>query len=841
MSQPRCFPMSASEKARGFTFPDHGRAGGPPNGIDVRRKPVFIHYLMQPAKLRLFLILVLALIAVVPAEAATPNIISYQGRVRSGSGDFSGPGQFKFAILRSGTVWWRNAPDGNGDGEPDTAVAQMVTNGLFSVALGDTSIPNMAAMTFFDPADPSNASASTAPIVLRIWFGDGLSGFQQLAPDQPLSSAPFALWAANVGAGAITSAQLANGAVTSGKLAANSINSSHIAPGTISASDLATGVRAALDAPDGSPANVVTVNNAGLVNIGVPSSGTNIIRPPDGTITAWAAPSTIGLIVPQDSFGASHIVSGDSSGGFVAAFDGASGLAVSGTTAFVVARDQDTFTVVNNTDPTAPVIIGMLRDGVGGVTSLDAPEAVAVVGNFAYVVSRGTDQAFTVINITSPGAPTVSAVRTDGVGGFNDLRDPSAVAVSLNGNTAFVAAESDDSVSIINVTTKTSPTLTAVIKDEVGGVTTLNAPRQFIVSGSRLYVRSSEAITIFNISTLASPTVISTVSGLKQAMALNGNTLFVTTSTELETLDVSGATPVSLKKSTLRDFASGSSNVPLFNTTSLSIDGTDLWAVANGGSVRNRLLIFDVTNPAAPVLTHMAAAGASPGPFIREEFITSPEMVIGTGSGNAVAINSTPGAFVSLRKAGASIRQSLLAEGPVGIGVAQPMAYLHVAGSVIFEGGTLSVGNSGQSAFAQNSLAVGQNNIMRSDNSAAVGEGLVVGASETSSNPEFTVGRFNVPSTSGNSIRFSVGNGAAGARTNALTITTSGNIGLNGVSAPTSPIQHASGAVLTAGGSWVNASDRDLKENIRATPNTEVLAKVAALPIYTWNLSNFSG
>src|ERR1051326_2571449 len=40
-----------------------------------------------------------------------------------------------------------------------------------------------------------------------------------------------------------------------------------------------------------------------------------------------------------------------------------------------------------------------------------------------------------------------------------------------------------------------------------------------------------------------------------------------------------------------------------------------------------------------------------------------------------------------------------------------------------------------------------------------------------------------------------------------------GNIGI-GVSAPTNPIQHSSGAVLTAGGVWTNASSRTLKENI---------------------------
>jgi hypothetical protein len=49
------------------------------------------------------------------------------------------------------------------------------------------------------------------------------------------------------------------------------------------------------------------------------------------------------------------------------------------------------------------------------------------------------------------------------------------------------------------------------------------------------------------------------------------------------------------------------------------------------------------------------------------------------------------------------------------------------------------------------------------------------------------------------------------------------------------PILHSSGAKLTAGGVWTNASDANLKENFQPVDGTEILNKVDALPITEWN------
>ena len=62
-----------------------------------------------------------------------------------------------------------------------------VTNGLFTVVLGDTTLANMTAIS---------ASLFTQPnLQLRIWFNDGVNGFAALSPVQNLTPAPYAVFA----------------------------------------------------------------------------------------------------------------------------------------------------------------------------------------------------------------------------------------------------------------------------------------------------------------------------------------------------------------------------------------------------------------------------------------------------------------------------------------------------------------------------------------------------------------------------------------------------------------------------------------------------------------------
>jgi len=127
------------------------------------------------------------------AAAGVPPQINHQGVVRVDGVPFNGTGLFKFAIVDpdAPSNLWSNDGSITGavGGVPIAAVSLTVTNGVYSVALGDTSIANMT-----NPIAPSVFNDDNA--VLRIWFDDAVNGEQQLSPDHKLTTAPYTMVAA---------------------------------------------------------------------------------------------------------------------------------------------------------------------------------------------------------------------------------------------------------------------------------------------------------------------------------------------------------------------------------------------------------------------------------------------------------------------------------------------------------------------------------------------------------------------------------------------------------------------------------------------------------------------
>jgi hypothetical protein len=131
---------------------------------------------------RAILAMLLAAIMIPAAWADADSVeFNYNGLVRVEGVAYNGDGYFKFSIVNSdaSTTYWAN--DGatlNGD-EPTSSVLLAVSDGFFSVNIGDSETTGMTKL------DPS-VFHSQDRVYLRVWFSDGVHGFEQLQPDRAI-------------------------------------------------------------------------------------------------------------------------------------------------------------------------------------------------------------------------------------------------------------------------------------------------------------------------------------------------------------------------------------------------------------------------------------------------------------------------------------------------------------------------------------------------------------------------------------------------------------------------------------------------------------------------------
>jgi hypothetical protein len=146
----------------------------------------------------LFLAATFLLAGVLSSAAESPPLLQYQGRITANGVNFDGEGLFKFALVDgvSGQTHWSNSDGSLNGSEPHNEVVIPVSEGLFSVVLGDVSIPNMV------HAIPAEVFTNS-DVRLRIWFSDGVTGFERLTPDQRMTSVGYAMTAERAGYAAV--------------------------------------------------------------------------------------------------------------------------------------------------------------------------------------------------------------------------------------------------------------------------------------------------------------------------------------------------------------------------------------------------------------------------------------------------------------------------------------------------------------------------------------------------------------------------------------------------------------------------------------------------------------
>ena len=186
--------------------------------------------------------------------------------------------------------------------------------------------------------------------------------------------------------------------------------------------------------------------------------------------------------------------------------DGAQAVAVSGDFAYVVNTVNDSFRIIDVSDPTSPNIIG----GLQSTSFLNGAADVAVSGQYAYVVSQ-SDHSFHIIDVSDPTTPSVAGSIED-----NPLfLRPNGI--TLAGRYAYVTNQDDDSLRIIDVSDPTSPSIVGGIKD----ASLLNGAIDVVVSGRYAYVLNTidDSLRVIDVYDPTTPTI---VGGVKDASLLNG-------------------------------------------------------------------------------------------------------------------------------------------------------------------------------------------------------------------------------------------------------------------------------------------------------------------------------
>ena len=330
--------------------------------------------------------------------AQVPQLISYQGRVTVGGTNFDGAGQFKFALINNGAsrTYWSNGT---------ASVSVSVSKGLFSILLGDAGMNPIPASVF-----------TNSDVRLRIWFSDGVSGWQGLTPDQRLAAVGYALMAANVPDGLITPNKLAVGAVTTSAIAQGGVGSAQLAEGAVTGakiqaatiditklsftplmveSDPKVAVTSANTVPRWDGASLVNGTIFDNGNVGIGNSSPATALDVNGTVTAnrfigdGSGLTNISLTLAGDVTGPRlNIGSGHTLSGYLAAIAGGQDNAASGDRATVGGG------WLNSASSAFACVPGGIQNVAGGFSSLAAGKRAKALHTGAFVWADSTEADF---------------------------------------------------------------------------------------------------------------------------------------------------------------------------------------------------------------------------------------------------------------------------------------------------------------------------------------------------------------------------------------------------------------------------------------------------------------
>ena len=186
----------------------------------------------------------------------------------------------------------------------------------------------------------------------------------------------------------------------------------------------------------------------------------------------------------------------------------------SSTYALVAAINDNGVQIINITTPSNPIAASAVTDGEN-YPELLGPVSITTttIGSSTYaLVASNADHGVQIIDVTNPYQPSPTSILQDGSNSL-ELRHPRSITTTTIGSStyALVTSQIDDTVSIVNITTPSTPTKASAVSDG-SKYKNLNEPFSIITTtiGSSTYAlvaaKGDDGVQVIDITNPYAPT-----------------------------------------------------------------------------------------------------------------------------------------------------------------------------------------------------------------------------------------------------------------------------------------------------------------------------------------------
>lgn len=556
----------------------------------------------------------------------------------------------------------------------------------------------------------------------------------------------------------------------------------------------------------------------------------------------------------------------------------------------IAARNSSAVTIVDVSTPSNPQLRAVLQNGANGFSNLNSAADVAIAGNLLTIAALG-DSAVTLVDVSNPVNPQLLSVLKNGVGGFNNMSGAWRLAFWTN-NMLAISAWYGNGITLVDVSNPVKPVLKGEFRNGLSGVNYLVQPAGLAFVGNTLAVSAygGSSLTLFRPSPVEVNLTAQDYVGIGTAMPqaplhVVGNVIVEGASRmEVQAAHVSMGSGAQ---------ASGDNSVALgVNANASGPSSVALgWGTTASGNASTAMGESAIAS--APYATamgyHTLASGYSStvmGYYSTASGNYATAMGGSTVAGGAASMAAglqakatNDGCFVWADYFGGDFASTaanqflIRANGGVGINKNAPSTALDVNGTVTatavtassVTAGTLTATNALLKVFAANVLEFGYGVVGKDPSAGRIGYQTysgnaldIVGAGSNNVSRRVRVyseggttiiggDNWNVTGTEGDlrigsdAYRFKIGVAQGGSGAGDVWMRAHGGTGRVFMKSPGGATIYSNegettGVNLAAGGgAWTTLSDRNAKANFAPVDTREILEKVVALPLETWN------